>query len=63
MLTSPVNNDFHDSHGIFDLFKDTKIPDLNKPFHVVNGSSTNGHADAPTNGVNGTNGDSHTASN
>jgi methylenetetrahydrofolate reductase (NADPH) len=55
-----VDNDFHESHGIFKIFENLEVPNLDKTETngdiVVNGNGSNGingHGVSATNGVNG----------
>ena len=62
-----VNNDFHDTHGLFLLFEGLELPDLNKEFEVpyTNGAENgvDDHIDTTaTNGVNGLSLNGHTNS-
>ncbi|MCJ1358855.1 MAG: hypothetical protein MMC33_008855 [Icmadophila ericetorum] len=56
-LVNIVNNDFHESHGIYPLFKDLEVPKLEKAVEPLTQPLTNGHAAVngfdPTSLVNG----------
>ncbi|KFA61239.1 hypothetical protein S40285_06942 [Stachybotrys chlorohalonatus IBT 40285] len=46
-LINIVNNDFHDSHLLFEIFNDLEVPNLNTPVTASNGNATgavNGNA-------------------
>ncbi|PYI08197.1 methylenetetrahydrofolate reductase 2 [Aspergillus sclerotiicarbonarius CBS 121057] len=53
-LVNIVNNDFHNTSNLFDLFKDLDVQDLDTEIPVENGepkAHTNGAANGTTNGV------------
>ncbi len=48
-----VHNDFHQAHGLFPLFDDLEVEDLDKPVEAekTNGISEGNGADAKPNGI------------
>jgi methylenetetrahydrofolate reductase (NADPH) len=56
-----VHNDFHQSHGIFSLFDELEVADMDKSADLgCHTNGVNGHEETGESGVNGVNGADNT---